>query len=272
MVKINDKKHITKDGVLKANPYKKSIMDKLEEIYEQSNQPVVKLNVVWKDGRKTTERLFKGSSGSLAFFLKGSSRRGNVLSRWSVDEQIQSVTPVKHKQTNESDVWYRKMNEIKNRLERSGLWSNVLRNVNDAIDIGYDKIREAYKIYDNVYNENVSNDERQRLRVERIRAVDERLIENNSVRTSIIWEYNTIPKIKKMYFGKGWNDHYLEIIRKALEEKRDERVSATAGYDVSFEYRAKDNNAWYSEEYRGTGNGHYYIALDETHALFVEDD
>ena len=32
------------------------------------------------------------------------------------------------------------------------------------------------------------------------------------------------------------------------------------------------NYAWYSEEYKGCLNGHYYIALDEKHVWFYEDD
>jgi hypothetical protein len=30
--------------------------------------------------------------------------------------------------------------------------------------------------------------------------------------------------------------------------------------------------AWYSEEYRGCLNGHYYLMFDATHAIFYEDD
>ena len=45
-----------------------------------------------------------------------------------------------------------------------------------------------------------------------------------------------------------------------------------SSYDVSFSYDPKLQHAWYSEEYKNCGNGHYYLALDETHALFYEDD
>ena len=40
----------------------------------------------------------------------------------------------------------------------------------------------------------------------------------------------------------------------------------------TFEYEPDKNKAWYSEEYRGCGNGHYYIALNSSMALFCEND
>ena len=46
------------------------------------------------------------------------------------------------------------------------------------------------------------------------------------------------------------------------------------GYDNSVEIANRDGEklAWYSEEYRGCGNGHYYLMFDATHAIFYEDD
>ena len=36
--------------------------------------------------------------------------------------------------------------------------------------------------------------------------------------------------------------------------------------------KKEKEKVWSSEELRGCGNGHYYIALDANTALFVEDD
>lgn len=47
------------------------------------------------------------------------------------------------------------------------------------------------------------------------------------------------------------------------------------GYDNSLCVDTKCTDgpkAYYSEEYRDCGNGHYYIAVSESHALFCEDD
>lgn len=49
----------------------------------------------------------------------------------------------------------------------------------------------------------------------------------------------------------------------------------TNGYDCSVEVNKGEDGkkrAWYSEEYRGCGNGHYYLMFDATHAIFYEND
>ncbi len=107
--------------------------------------------------------------------------------------------------------------------------------------------------------------------------IDERFIdydkENNPyVKSSILYTYSQLPKVKKMYFGKYRNEMVLNVIKSNMEKKTVTHESGKSSYDVSFEYNPEKNKAWYSEEYRGCGNGHYYIALNPTHALFVEDD
>ena len=45
-------------------------------------------------------------------------------------------------------------------------------------------------------------------------------------------------------------------------------------YDYSVSVSKKDGvlRGWYSAEYKGCGNGHYFLLLDATHAIFYEDD
>lgn len=77
---------------------------------------------------------------------------------------------------------------------------------------------------------------------------------------------------KSMWFGKFYNAIVKEEIADALANDREYYNRVQAGYDVSFQYDPKTKHAWYSEEYRGCGNGHYYIAIDGNMALYVEDD
>ena len=76
-----------------------------------------------------------------------------------------------------------------------------------------------------------------------------------------------------MYFGKYDNARIKEEFKNALQNK----TSYSSGrirvnYDVTLEYDADKNMAWYSEEYKNCGNGHYYLAIGPTTALFCEDD
>ncbi len=77
--------------------------------------------------------------------------------------------------------------------------------------------------------------------------------------------------LKSMYFGKSTKDEKIEI-KCAIEDRRPYSTRARTSYDVSFDYDPGKGKAWYSEEYKDCGNGHYYIALDESTALFIEND
>lgn len=79
-------------------------------------------------------------------------------------------------------------------------------------------------------------------------------------------------KLKSMYFGKYINQSTKEHIASCLQNKYRCTIRERTSYDVTFEYDPEKNKAWYSEEYRDTGNGHYYIALNSQIALYSEDD
>ncbi len=89
--------------------------------------------------------------------------------------------------------------------------------------------------------------------------------------TDYIWELSECS-LKSMYFGKWDNATIKDNIRRALIEKKKHSESVTVSYDVSFEYNPDIKKAWYSEEYRNCGNGHYYLALSENTAVFAEND
>lgn len=73
-------------------------------------------------------------------------------------------------------------------------------------------------------------------------------------------------------WGGAYNDWIKRGWLEALNEKRKYSMRWTVSYDNSVEYNPEGERAWYSEEYRGCGNGHYYLLLDEKHAAFREDD
>lgn len=90
------------------------------------------------------------------------------------------------------------------------------------------------------------------------------------IRTDYIGE-TADCKLKSMYFGRG-TELTKERIRDHIERECKWSERERASYDVSYDYDPDLKKAWYSEEYRDCGNGHYYIALDHSTALFVEND
>ena len=91
------------------------------------------------------------------------------------------------------------------------------------------------------------------------------------INTSYVYEMSEIT-LKPMYFGKYANKKVKEEIAENIANKTEYKYSCRVSYDVSFSYDPKIGKAYYSEEYRDCGNGHYYLALDNNTALFCEDD
>ena len=237
----------------------------------------VKVKLVDNDGITTNHRLARSSGGYVMVMHQRRARYGFYVT-WSSFKCI--IFPEK-KETSDADKWARSWENVLNRLEKSGLWEDVATDVRIALDVGYDKMKKAYAQYwVRLDYQNLT--EADKTNAEKIKELDERLVEYREdgtpfANTSIIWYMSKIAKVKKMHFGRKWlNDKELEDIKNALENKLPIRVGTdgriTGGYDVSYNYQPEDNKAWYSEEYRGCGNGHYYLALDATHALFYEDD
>ena len=73
----------------------------------------------------------------------------------------------------------------------------------------------------------------------------------------------------------------LKILAEAIKYKQDYSFCkyyygcSPNGRDYSVEVRLMKNgtlHGWFSSEYRGTGNGDYYILINATQAVFVETD
>ena len=94
---------------------------------------------------------------------------------------------------------------------------------------------------------------------------------NEYINTDYIWELSRC-ELKSMYFGYN-NAEEKEQIRKAISEHRGYNIPRIrTNYDVSFSYNPESNRAFYSEEYKNCGNGHYYLALNHSTAVFCEND
>lgn len=235
-----------------------------------------KVKLVHQDGDVTHNRLSWSNEKRVMVMANGRKRYG-YYPNWK--EYVSVIFP--EKKATENDKWMRSWTNVLNRLEKSGLWEDVAKDVRIALDVGYEKMKQAYTQYWERHDYSNLTEE-DKLNAEKIKGLDERLVgyrEDGTIyaNTSIIWYMSKIAKVKKMHFGRKWlNDNKLAQIEANLKDKNkvtiwsDGRI--TDGYDVTFNYQPEDNKAWYSEEYRGCGNGHYYLALDATHALFYEDD
>lgn len=190
---------------------------------------------------------------------------------------LQSIQVKEPTKKSEAEIWFASWYRVERMLVASGLWPEILATTREGLAIGYEAIKEASEAYwSDTGVEQASWDEKEAARIERIRAINPRFIKISSedkpyINTDLVWRMSHPAKIKKMYFGKYRNDETLAKIAQAMRDRTPLQLSGDNGYDVSFSYQPEKQVAFYSEEYRGCGNGHYYIAISATHALFMED-
>lgn len=246
----------------------KDIQTIYEEIKELYLKGISKFYLIDSNGNKYLKRINETDNGTL--LVMKSKRRGYYLygESW-IKEFIPKIEKPAHIK------WEKSIKKAISMLEKSGFWSELKEDLNKALSVGYDNLQKAYKLY----WENFTDDyyENMEIRTQKIKEISPLLISVNDENkeypnTTILFHFCNELKIKKMYFGKYSNESKLRAIKDAILNNKDIYVSGRTSYDVSFSYKANCKKAWYSEEFKDCGNGHYYLALNHTHAFHYEDD
>lgn len=201
-------------------------------------------------------------SGSVFVYAKNKKRRG-----WRYDEENFlthfQILPL----ADENKQWKNRLKRAVKLCRESGLWSEIAVIWDNLYK--YVTLDEKHKIYD------MSWDDREGALAYckehypfMIKTADDG---HEYLNTDYIWEISRC-ELKTMYFGYA-NTTEKEQIRKAIAEHRQYTIPRIrTNYDVSFSYNPDANRAWYSEEYKNCGNGHYYLALNHSTSVFCEDD
>lgn len=189
-------------------------------------------------------------------------RRGWRMSK-QVFSDIFEIIPENH-----TEKWHRRIRNVLKKLEASGLWPELVPLYESLLKITWEDLagmRSEYwehhrdETYRSIYTDKYPF----------------AYTPSGKGGTVLSWDYVTESadcRTKSMYFGTD-NSHVKGQIKKALSDKTDYHTGCIpVNYDVSFDYNAGKKKAWYSEEYKGCGNGHYYLAVDHNTAVFCEDD
>lgn len=246
-----------------------AINQKALDYYNQGHR---KIKVISPNNETKIYRIGKTYGNEIIILLKGSRKYGRRISQFQ--NEIKDINIIENK-TTEKDKWEKQTKRIIQMLKTSCLWEDNLKEYELALDIGYDKLMKCKEIQNGKYVEGYSENEKEI--VKRIKEVEPRLVYvskegNECYNTGILWYKIGIPNVKKMRFTTGDNEYYLSQIKQAMKDKKELHLSGRTNYDISFEYKPEGNRAWYSEEFKNCGNGHYYLALNETHAVHYEDD
>ena len=245
-----------------------------------------------KAKRKRDGEIVRCMEEDTTFFVYGKGRKRYGY-RFSKDDFYENYELLEGK--SEKEEWETAYKKIIKLLSKSNLWPNILERSKKILEYGYDVwkeivdlahkcgafdyIKEKYAI--NIYSD-LNEEERNSYVAEANQEMYGELIEKYPEYFYDYpynphfneWEWR-IPSFKSMYFG--WDNRRIkEEILSRFNERLEHRVYCDkwnrTGYDVSFSYNPKDQTAFYSEEYRGCGNGHYYLALNHSCALFCEND
>ena len=219
-------------------------------------------------------RASKEPSGTMFLYAPRAKSKGW---RYMPDDFCGRFTAVIETPEEADAKWHKKVAKVIKRLETSGLWPELL-----------EKYRNLYQM--TLEDKNFISTQYWKLepwkhgrtaegRQKELEETFGTLIAkypfvfpgNGTINTFYIWEQSE-ARTKSMYFGKWRNKAVKERIKNALETKTRFSADERASYDVSFEYDPEKNMAWYAEEYKDCGNGHYYIAIDGNTALFCEND
>lgn len=225
----------------------KEIFNYVLENYKDCNyQFIVTIN-----GVKTKKRLFISANSYLCEFKKNSRKRGEIL--FDV-EGWQSISVQKASEKSKYDRLMNTAKKAVSYMEKSGLWPcfkadlELLINTDRSIieDV-IEKDWDGYMAFKKEHSLSICGD----------------------------MFFNLIEVgIKTVKYDKYLRENQMNSIKKSIETKTNYRLSWTNGYDNSIEVRNENDclKGWYSEEYRGCGNGYYYFLIDEKHVLFCEKD
>lgn len=214
-------------------------------------------------GKTRIVRLWLHSDGCVCIIGKGKRHYGHHLSSYSWDnlKEWTNIKLVEHRQSDKARLVKRRAQDAVKYLTQSGFWPDILKGIEyflsheDIIeefckDMAEDSYEKFYKecrdggkyawcpchqIFESFYRKNC-------------------------------W--------KSIAYDRWSRKRYNEEVEKAIAEKQNYSRRWTHGYDNSLEivFDKEYPRAWYSEEYRGCGNGWYYLMFDATHAIFYEKD
>lgn len=210
--------------------------------------------VKYADGTKRIARLFYSNEGFLCEFNRRSKKWGHHFDT----RGVVSVEPT-NKKADLIAKTRRFLKKVIATLEKSGLWANTLHDFKIIAQLDDERLNKFLQ---------AEWDESQAM-------ADELGLYHRQGGVDCL-KWTVIKGIKTINYNSWDNPAMVQEFAKAIAEKRQWSLRWRKGYDNSVECRfdEKDNvmRAWYSEEYKGYGNGHYYYAIDERHAIFGEDD
>jgi hypothetical protein len=209
-------------------------------------------------------RLWKTDDGRIAVMSKRKKKWGHELSSWSDHyEDWATLRLVEHDEIDYYKRFVKRATDALKMLTESGLWSDIKQSIEhffaltetEQRELVNDIMTDSYELfYHEVYKENG-----------KYSWVSGYQVFEAFVRKTC-W--------KSIAWSKWSRATRSAEVANAIKNKTNYNKRWNNGYDnsLTLTFDKDDARGWYSEEYVGCGNGHYYLLFDATHAIFYEDD
>ena len=210
-------------------------------------------------------------------FPKGCSRHGYRMGCERFNQYFTALT------TDETEEWHKRIHRALKAINESGLWPDKKTYLENLLKMTWEDRKAINDIQEKMWaahwNKNMTEEEKKNMTDTLLKPYIKKYpfivykCEDGTMalNTDYCWELSAV-NLKTMYFGYR-NKYFKDRIKEALKNKENyDTGRIVVNYDNSFSYNADRNQAYYDEEFRDCGNGHYYIALNENVAWFLEND
>lgn len=204
--------------------------------------------IVYRESAKPEKRrLFVSQHGNLCEYVYRSRTKGYII--YDTENWMKLEPQTKYSVQN----FRKNLAMVVHYLVQSQFWRSIRLNLIKLQSLSDDEIKYLYEL-DYAEQEKYLKEK------------------NISISTDMFSCLYYIRCIETVRYDKSLDTH--EQLKKAIRENRNFSDRWTRYYDCSIEYKVSDDEkrAWYSEEYRGCGNGYYYVLLDDKHIAFREKD
>ena len=242
-----------------------------------------KFQITMKDGTTKVLRLFE-NSGRVCEYNKGARCYGHYadITGWV------KVEPVVPKEKNKFRQFHNNSEKAARLLRESGFWPEIFKRMEvqaAMTEQDYNELVELYNEYWAIFNiKGLTGDEMDAKQRE-VRQKFDAYYEGRGAKSDF-YHFRQLSDTKQIIsvpytnggYDKGqqlaWVHNIIEQVKDG-DPDRHNGYKWYGGYDYSIEIRKNEDGTiigWYSAEYKGCGNGHYYLLLDAEHAIYYEDD
>ena len=212
----------------------------------------------------TTKKVRLWRVGDSVFMIdKGKRKWGHEIIYFRPHDEWVKLEPFQRKERDIYSTFMKRARKAVEMLDESGLWEDIKDEIKRFLSLDEEKQREMVcditsDFYKNFYEETYKDGKYDWVHCYQVFAS----FAHKRCWKSIAWH--------KYSRERNEND-----VKQAIADKRHFSRAWRNGYDNSLEVSLGEDGklrGWYSEEFYGCGNGHYYLLFDATHAIFYEDD